>query len=112
MGKRKLRTNPTPNSNYKKSIPNEERKEKLFPFDFNENDCDVAIITKDKEVHLPSSFLEMISNYENIKMADGKIEMDVLSEKLIKALSFYRPRDCEDTMKCKFLNFLSDSKSQ
>ena len=36
-------------------------------------------------------------------MIDGKVEIEVPSEKLIKALSFYRPKNCEDSMKCKLL---------
>ena len=92
MGKRKLKTNPTTSDNEEKNIPNEERKEKLVP-NFDESKCDVIIITVDKEIHLPSSFLEMMSNDEDIQMTDGKIKIDVCSETLIKALSFYRPKN-------------------
>ena len=109
MGKRKLKTNPTTSDNEEKNIPNEERKEKLVP-NFDESKCDVIIITVDKEIHLPSSFLEMMSNDEDIQMTDGKIKIDVYSETLIKALSFYRPKNCKDTMTCKFLkNFFLHS---
>ena len=112
MGKRKLKTNPTTSDNDENNIPNEERKEKFVPFNFDENKCDVIIITVDREIHLPSSFLEMVSNDEDIQMTDGKIEIDVHSETLIKALSFYRPKEWKDIMKCKFLISLSGLKSK
>ena len=70
--------------------------------DFDINDCDVIITTKDKEVYLPSSFSEVVSNDENIQMTDGKIEIGVCSEKLNKALLFYLPKNCKDTKTCKF----------
>ncbi|XP_066923572.1 uncharacterized protein [Clytia hemisphaerica] len=89
--KRKPRTTST-SSHDKTLVPNEERKEKLVSLGFDENECDVIIETKDKEVHLPLNFLEMVSNDQNIQMADGKLYIDVFSEKLIKALLFYRQK--------------------
>uniref|UniRef100_A0A7M5UV49 Uncharacterized protein n=1 Tax=Clytia hemisphaerica TaxID=252671 RepID=A0A7M5UV49_9CNID len=75
-------------------VPNEERNEKLVPFDFHENECDVIIKTKDKEVQLPSSFLEMVSSpmyfNNNVKYV---FDVDVCAESVTKALSFYHPKD-------------------
>ena len=98
MVKRKLKTTDaqpqgkTPKTSCEETVPNEERKEKLVPFDFDENDCDVIIMTKDKEVHLPSSFLEMASNGETLPIVDGRISIDVSAESLEESLSFYYPK--------------------
>uniref|UniRef100_A0A7M5WQZ1 Uncharacterized protein n=1 Tax=Clytia hemisphaerica TaxID=252671 RepID=A0A7M5WQZ1_9CNID len=82
-----------------KGVTNEKRKEKLIPFDFDENDCDVIIEAKDKEVHLPSSFLEMVSGGRTLPMIS---KTDVTSERLIKVLSFYCPKI--STNKLEFCN--------
>ena len=101
MVKRKLKTSyvepqgKTPKTSGAETVPNEERKEKLVPFDFDENNCDVIIMTKDKEVHFPSSFLKMASNKDDLPIVEGKISIDVSAENLVESLSFFYPK-CED----------------
>ena len=73
-------------------------KEKLVPFDFDAHDCDVIITTRDKEVHLPSSFLEMVSNGQ---FMSKMLEIEVASEMLIKVLSFYCPKNSSSNLECK-----------
>uniref|UniRef100_A0A7M5WRJ8 BTB domain-containing protein n=1 Tax=Clytia hemisphaerica TaxID=252671 RepID=A0A7M5WRJ8_9CNID len=88
-------------------VPNEERNEKLVPFDFHENECDVIIKTKDKEVQLPSSFLEMVSSpmyfNNNVKYV---FDVDVCAESVTKALSFYHPKDWTNKIDCSELDDL------
>ena len=84
------------------SIPTEERKEKLVPFDFDENDCDVIIRTKDKEINLPSSFLQIASNQKAF-IHDGVIRINIASAKVLIALSFFHPKDWTDFIECKFI---------
>ena len=70
----------------------EERKEKLIPFNFDENDCDVIIKTKDKDIYLPSSFLKMASNEDELPIVDEKISIHVLADSVVNGLSFYVPK--------------------
>ena len=108
MVKRKLKTEETSGKVAKTVSCNdpmeEQRKEKLVPFDFEENDCDVVIRTKDKEIHVPSSFL--VSNESNsnstVKHCDRKM-VDYSSVKVMKAFSFYYPKYWTDSIKCKSL---------
>ena len=113
MVKRKQKTSELPASKISKSrendetlLPNEERKEKLVPFDFDENYCDVIIMTKDKELHLPSSFLEMASNDNDLPVSNGKIEIDVLADSVVKALSYYVPKFWDDDQESKSFNHI------
>ena len=113
MIKRKQKTSESPASKISKScendetlVPNEERKEILVPFDFEENDCDIVIMTKDKEVLLPSSFLEMASNDENLPVINGRIEIDVLADSVVKALSYYVPKFWDDDQESKSFNHI------
>ena len=114
MVKRKLKTTEAePQGKASKTtgaetVPNEERKEKLVPFDFDESNCDVIIVTKDKEVHLPSSFLRMASNDNVFPLVDGKIPIDVSAESLVISLSIYCPKwDDEDFAYRKYSPFQS-----
>ena len=75
--------------------------EKLVPFDFDENDCDVVIKTEDKEIHLPSSFL-VSNDGGQIFDTEGDTE-DFFSEDVIKALSFYYPKYWTSEIECKNL---------
>ena len=103
MVKRKQKTSESPASKISKScendetlLPNEERKERLVLFDIDKNNCDVIIMTKDKEMHLPSSFLEMASNDNDLPVINGRIEIDVLADSVVKALSYYAPKFWDD----------------
>ncbi|XP_066912317.1 uncharacterized protein [Clytia hemisphaerica] len=88
-------------------VPNEEQNEKLVPFDFHENECDVIIKTKDKEVHLPSSFLEMVSSPMDFNNNEKNVfDVDVCAESVTKALSFYHPKDWTNEIKCSELDDL------
>ena len=115
MVKRKLKTTEaepqgkTPKTSGEESIPHERRKEKLIPFDFEEDECDVIITTKDKEVHLPSSFLEMASKGETLPIVDGAISIDVYARNLVEALSFYCPKCDKDEAPFSKKTFISSS---
>ena len=78
----------------------EKEQEKLILFDFDENECDIVIMTKDKEVHLPSSFLHIASSdSKTLPFVNGKMVIDVMSDNLVHALSFYDPKNwkgCEE----------------
>ena len=81
------------------TVPNNERKEKLVPFGFDEKNCNVIIEAKDKEVHLPSNLLRMATNEKTLT---SKMAIDVSSESLVEALSFYIPKNWKDDGKdCK-----------
>ena len=65
VNKRKLKTSASEaESTEGKRIQTDERKEKRIPLDFDENDCDVIITTKEHEVHIPCGFLKLASNGE------------------------------------------------
>ena len=66
------------------TTPNEERKEKLVPFDFNEEDCDMIIETKDKEVHIPVNFFKMVSKDVTMPLSNGKITIGICKRLQIK----------------------------
>ena len=102
VNKRKLKTSSEVESPVRKIVKSDERKEKMVPFNLNENDCDVIITTKENEVHLPSGFLKMLSNGENIQMADGKMKINVSTECLVHCLSFYNLKNWDETKSCKF----------
>ena len=59
----------------------------MVPFDFDEKDCD-------KEIHLPSDFLKMAAINENVLrlFTDGRMAIDVSSESVVEAFSFYVPK--------------------
>ena len=101
MVKRKLKTTESGAKLSKTNDPNDERKEKLVPFDFSEEDCDVIIVTKDKEIHLPSDFLMMASKDVILPLTDGKMTLDASSDTLVKLLSFYHPRSWDGDCQCK-----------
>ena len=111
MGKRKLKTIDLPKSKISKTcnnsdiiIPNEERKEKLIPFDFEENDCDIIILTKDSEIHLPSSFVKRVSNCETLPITDGKINFnDIPAKIVVQALSYYVPKHWDGFHESKYV---------
>ena len=96
MVKRKLETSEpvakVSKSDDVENVPNDERKEKLVPFDFDEEDCDIIIEAIDKKVHVPSTFLEMATNGNDLPFSDERIAINVSSESLIEALSFYVPK--------------------
>ena len=102
VNKRKLKTPSEVESPASKIVKDDERKEKLVPFDLNENECDILITTKENEVLLPSGFLKMLSNGEDIQMTDGKMKIDVSSACLVHCLSFYNLRNWDKTKACKF----------
>ena len=105
MVKRKLETSEpvakVSKSDDVENVPNDERKEKLVPFDFSEEDCDVIIVANDKEIHLPSNFLKMATKDISLPFTDGKMAIEVSSDILVEALSFYHPRSWEDDLQCK-----------
>ncbi|XP_066928540.1 uncharacterized protein [Clytia hemisphaerica] len=100
MVKRKIETLESPTTKITKSgeqsNQNEESKEKLIPLGFDESDCDTIIMTKDKTVHIPSSFLNMMSS-DSKAFVTGKKMIDVMSENLIHALSFYDPKNWKES---------------
>ena len=110
MVKRKQKTTVLPTNKISKTcnngdiiIPNEEQKEKLIPFDFDENDCDISIVTKDKEINLPSIFLEMVSNGEMLPIIEGTINIDEIpADIVVQALSYYVPKYWEDFDESKY----------
>ena len=79
-----------------------------FPFNSsNQNDCDVLIITEDKDLLFRSAFLNLISDAfqkswaitENSKDGRKVIEMkDTKADVVVEALSFYFPK-FYDTLK-------------
>ena len=106
MAKRKRKTSETESSSRKthkiavdvdkaegpeKEEKDQEGKEKLVPFDFEENVCDVIIIAKDKKVHIPSSFLGLVSN-GGLTLVENEFTIDASSDSLIQAFSFYDPK--------------------
>ena len=110
MAKRKRKTSETESSSRKTHkiavdvdkaqvediVPEKEEKdqagnEKLVPFDFEENECDAVIIAKDKTIHIPSSFLGLVSN-GGLTLAENELTINVSSDSLIQALSFYDPK--------------------
>ena len=105
VNKRKIKTPSEAESPASKIVKTDERKEKLVPFHFEENECDVMITTKENEVHLTSSFLKMTSNGENIQMKDGKLKIDVSTKCLIYCLSFYDPKSWDEAEECKYFSF-------
>ena len=60
-------------------------------------------MAKDKEVHLPSNFLKMATNGNDLaSFTEGRFNIDVSSESLVEALSFYVPKSWEgDSENCK-----------
>ena len=114
MVKRKLKPAET-SGKIAKTITNDpaadQRKEKLVIFDFQDKACDMVILTKDKELHLPSSFLGSNESNSTIKSFD-KTMMDYSSVKVIKAFSFYYPKYWTDSIKCKFSYFLKNTSDE
>eukprot|EP00111_Clytia_hemisphaerica_P022844 TCONS_00067233-protein len=79
-------------------------KEKSIPFEFDENYCDVIIITKDREIHLPSSFL--VSNNGGQIFSTGAETEEFSSEDVLRALSFYYPKYWTSHIECDDLDNL------
>ena len=92
---------------------NEVKREKMVPFDFEEKDCDLIIMTKDAEVHLPSSFWQRASNRKVFNgNVNGVININVGSDKVLFALSYFHPKDWTNSIQRKsFLCLLTDSAS-
>eukprot|EP00111_Clytia_hemisphaerica_P000482 TCONS_00001385-protein len=95
--KRKQKTSAEMKSIASKIIKIDERKEKLVPFDFDDNDYDVIIITRENEVYLPSGFVKMLSNGKDIQLRDGRMNIDASTECLVRCLSFYDLRFWDET---------------
>jgi len=83
------------------SPENGENRETSVPFHANEDDCDVLVITKDKDLLFQSAVLNFISKsfQESWILGDNKqdgkkvVEMkDTDGDVVVEALSFYYPR--------------------
>ena len=105
MVKRKLKTSESA-AKFSKTddagfVPSDEKKEKMVPFDFDERDCDVIIVAKDKKVHIPVDFFKMVSKDATMLLTNGKITIDASSDILVEVLSFYHPRSWNDEIQRK-----------
>jgi len=88
------------------SPENDEKiREILAPFHSNEDDCDVLVVTKDKDLLFRSTVLNLISKAFqeswtlNDNNQDGRkvVEMkDTDGDVVVKALSFYYPKSFEN----------------
>ena len=73
---------------------NDEEKETICLFDFEEEKCDATFVTKDKKLKMPSSFLCYVSKAfkeELEKNSNVITDVDVCSNELISAISYYKP---------------------
>ena len=95
---------------------NDEEKETICLFDFEEEKCDATFVTKDKKLKMPSSFLCYVSKafkeeleknsnvitdvdvcsnelitFEFLSNSNVITDVDVCSNELISAISYYKP---------------------
>ena len=67
----------------------------IIPFNFQEEECDFLITTRDEIIKLPKHFMQHAC--ENFSSLSKDIDLsNVSGEILITALSFYRAQDFED----------------
>ena len=66
--------------------------EEIIPFNFQEEECDFLITTRDENIKLPKHFMQHAC--ENFSSFSKEIDLsNVSGENLITALSFYRAQD-------------------
>ena len=92
---KKMESNENDKSDNKEQPLNDEEKETVCLFDFEEEKCDATFVTKDKKLKMPSSFLCYVSEAfkEELEKNSNVIsDVNYTSDTLSLALSYYRPQ--------------------